>query len=43
MTIKTTTRRSETYRLAYKNDRWRMDKLPEEPIERIIFEYALDY
>lgn len=39
----TETRRAEVYHLTYKNDRWEMAKLPDEPIERIIFEYALRY
>jgi hypothetical protein len=40
---KSETSREETYRLTYKNNRWVMAKLPDEPIERIIFEYALRY
>jgi hypothetical protein len=43
MAAESVTRHTETYRLAYKNDRWQMDKLPEEPIDRLVFEYALDY
>lgn len=37
------TRSQETFRLTYKDDRWQLDKLPEEPLEQIVFEYALGY
>lgn len=37
------TRSEETYRLTYKNDRWRLVEPPEEPIERLVLEYALRY
>jgi hypothetical protein len=35
------TRTVETYRLTFENDRWQLANSPEEPLDRIILEYAL--